>query len=72
MRLYAALCAWLEASTRLMEAPEEFHREGAGEARSEHAHAYAAPPELHIRSNHEPAYNDEDRARRTPLGFTRR
>lgn len=56
-----------------MAAPDEFYPEGAGEARSEHAHAYAVPPELHIRSNREPLYDDEDRARRTtPIGFTRR
>lgn len=72
MRLYRAICAWLEASTALMNEPEEFHPEGAGEARSEHAHAYTVPPELHIRSNREPIYADEDRARRTrPIGFTR-
>ena len=73
MRLYRAICAWLEASARLMDEPDEYHPEGAGEARSEHAYAYSAPPELHVRSNHEPAYDDEDRARpRWPIGFTAR
>lgn len=73
MRLYRAICAWLEASARMMDEPEEFHPEGAGEARSEHAHSYSVPPELHIRSNREPLYDDEDRAfRRRPIGFTRR
>jgi hypothetical protein len=72
MRLYRAICAWLEASARLMDEPDEFYPQGAGEARSEHAHSYAVPPELHIRSNREPHYDDEDRARRTsPIGFSR-
>lgn len=73
MRLYKAICAWLEASARLMNEPDEFHPEGGGEARSEHAHAYTLPPELHVRSNREPLYDDEDRGhRRRPVGFTRR
>jgi hypothetical protein len=56
----------------MMDEPEEHHPEGAGEARSEHAHAYTVPPELHIRSNREPLYDDEDVARRTrPIGFRR-
>lgn len=72
MRLYRAICAWLEASAAAMAKPEQFGPEGAGEARSDHAHAYSVPPELHIRSNREPLYDDEDRARRTrPIGFTR-
>jgi hypothetical protein len=70
MRLYRAICAWLEASAAAMSEPEEFYPEGAGEARS--AHAYAMPPELHIRSNREPLHGDEDTAQRTrSIGFRR-
>lgn len=72
MRLYRAICAWLEASAAMMSEPDEFHPEGAGEARSEHAHAFSTPPEFHIRSNREPLYGDEDRGRNArPIGFTR-
>jgi hypothetical protein len=31
-----------------METPDEFGPEGAGEARSEHAHSYSTKPELHV------------------------
>jgi hypothetical protein len=73
VRLYNAICAWLEASARLMDDPDEHHPEGAGEARSEHAHSFSSEPELHIRSNHEPLYDDEDKGRpMRPIGFTRR
>jgi len=73
MRLYRAICAWLEASAAAMNEPQEFGPEGAGEARSDHAHSYSVPPELHVRSEREPLYDDEDRTRRTrPIGFTRR
>jgi len=47
MRLYRALCAWLEAAAAAMSEPQEYGPEGAGEARSEFAHDYTAAPELH-------------------------
>lgn len=73
MRLYRAICAWLEASAEAMAAPDEYGPEGAGEARSEHSHSFSSEPELHIRSTHEPAYDDEDKGHRVrPIGFTRR
>lgn len=71
MRLYRAICAWLEAHAAYLAESEEPHPEGAGEARSEHAHSFSTPPELHVRSDHEPLY-DDDMRKRTPLGFTRR
>ena len=47
MRLYRAICAWLEASAAALSEPQEFGPEGAGEARSEFAHDYTTAPELH-------------------------
>lgn len=47
IRLYRAVCTWIEASARQMDAPDEFYPEGAGEAKSEHAHSYTSEPELH-------------------------
>ena len=56
MRLYKALCGWLEASARQMDAPVEFYPEGAGAASVEHAHSYTSEPELHAGSEGEGAY----------------
>lgn len=71
MRLYRAICTWLEASAAAMSEPEEFFPEGAGEARSEHAHSYSVPPELHIRSDRQPLYDDDGADKMHPIGFTR-
>lgn len=69
MRLYRALCAALEAYAAAMSDPEEFHPEGAGEARSEHAHTYSTPPELHIRSDRQSLDDDDGGSYRfIPLG----
>jgi len=48
MRLYRALCAWLEASAEALREQPEFGPEGAGEARVEYARGYTSPPELHL------------------------
>jgi hypothetical protein len=73
MRLYRAICAWLEASARMMDEPDEYHPEGAGEARSEHADSYTSRPELHSGYSERTIDDDDGGAYRTrPIGFTRR
>jgi hypothetical protein len=47
IRLYRAVCGWLEASTRAMEREDEPFPEGGGAAHVEHAHSYTTEPELH-------------------------
>jgi hypothetical protein len=47
IRLYRAVCGWLEASTRQMEQDTEPFGEGAGQAHVETAHSYTSEPELH-------------------------
>ena len=51
MRLYNAICTWLEATAfeKLAGAgaPDEPHREGNNFAHVEHAHSYTTEPELH-------------------------
>ena len=72
MRLYRALCAALEAYAATMSEPDEFGPEGAGEARSEHAHTYSTPPELHVRSDRQSLDDDDSGSyKRRPIGFTR-
>lgn len=49
MRLYNAVCAWLEAHAQQMgkdDSPEP-HPEGDIYAQAEHAHSYTSEPELH-------------------------
>ena len=51
MRLYNAICTWLEAHAAQMgrdAAPEdELHAEGDVYSQAEHAHSYTSRPELH-------------------------
>lgn len=47
MRLYNAICAWLEAHAASMGAQEEPQPEGNNFAQAEYAHSYSAQPELH-------------------------
>ena len=51
MRLYAAICAWIEATAfeKLAKAgaEEEPQREGNNFAQAEHAHSFSSEPELH-------------------------
>lgn len=67
MRLYRAICAALEAYAASMSEPE-----GAGEARSEHAHSFSTPPELHARSDRQSIDDDDGGTYRKlrPIGFT--
>ena len=72
MRLYNAVCAWLEASAKAMGEEPEFAPEGAGQAQAEHAHAYSAPPELHAGSDRQSLDDDQGGVYRIrPLGFQR-
>jgi hypothetical protein len=50
MRLYHAICTWIEASAfeKLASAgAEEVHPEGNNFANVEHAHSFSSEPELH-------------------------
>lgn len=50
MRLYRAVCAWIEAHAAQMghkNEPDEPHPEGDVYAQAEHAHSYTSQPELH-------------------------
>lgn len=47
MRLYRAICAWLEASARAMDTDHKPTPEGNNFTQAEHAHSYSGPPELH-------------------------
>lgn len=73
MRLYKAVCAWLEAHAAQMgrdEPKEEPHPEGDVYSQAEHAHSYTTEPELH--AGHRGIsidYNEESRRR---IGFQRR
>jgi len=75
MRLYRAICAWLEASAAVMSEPQEFYPEGADEARSEHAPSYTAHPELHSGysgySERTTDHDDGGMYRTRPVGFQR-
>jgi hypothetical protein len=73
MRLYRAICAWLEASAAAMSEPQEFGPEGAGPSQAEHAHSYTTPPELHMRSDRQSLDDDDSGSyrKRRPMGFTR-
>lgn len=51
MRLYRAVCVWLEASAKQMGAEHEPHPEGNNFAQAEYAHDYTAEPELHAGYN---------------------
>ena len=47
IRLYRAVCGWLEASARAMDQEPPEMPEGAGAAHVETAHSYTTEPELH-------------------------
>lgn len=71
MRLYRAICAWLEASASAMSEPDEHWPEGAGEARSEHAHSYTSHAELPSGYSERTIDDDDGGAYCTrPIGFT--
>ena len=70
MRLYDAICGWLEAHATQMstsQAPEEHHPEGNNFTRAEHAHCYTSDPELH--AGHRGQSIDADDGGAYRLGF---
>ncbi|MFF2029526.1 hypothetical protein [Arthrobacter sp. NPDC058192] len=72
MRLYRALCAWLEAAAAAISKPHEYGPKGAGEARSEHAHSFTSPPEMHSGYPGRSIDDDDSGAYRArPVGFSR-
>ena len=76
MRLYRAICTWLEAHAASMgaepgPAPEP-HPEGNNFAQAEYAHSYSAPPELHAGSDRQSIDDDQGGVYRVrPVGFQR-
>lgn len=59
MRLYNAICAWIEAHATQMGREEEHHPEGDNFAQAEHAHAYTSTPEMHT-GHHGRSIDDDD------------
>jgi len=73
MRLYRAVCAWLEASAAGMSEECEPQPEGNNFAQAEYAHSYTAAPELHAGHRGQSIDDDEGGVYRArPIGFTRR
>jgi len=72
VRLYNAICAWLEASARSMGHEDEPQPEGNNFAQAEYAHSYSAPPELHASSDRQSLDDDQGGVYRSrPTGFQR-
>ncbi|MCC3277517.1 hypothetical protein LJ753_16760 [Arthrobacter sp. zg-Y20] len=80
MRLYKAVCAWLEANATQMSRtepprePGEPHPEGNNFSQAEHAHSYTSEPELHTGYTGISIDYDEDHGgvyRSRPIGFQR-
>lgn len=61
MRLYKAVCAWLEANAQQMHRSDEHepHPEGDVYAQAEYAHSYTTQPEMHI-ANRGQSIDDDD------------
>lgn len=59
MRLYNAICTWLEAHAASMSAEDEPQPEGNNFAQAEHAHSYTSPPELHAGTSRQ-SLDDDD------------
>lgn len=73
MRLYKAICAWLEADAAAKGGESEPQPEGNNFAQAEHAHSYTAQPEMHAGYRGQSIDDDEGGAYRVrPIGFTRR
>ena len=72
MRLYKAVCAWLEANAAQMghkHEPDEPHPEGDVYAQAEHAHSYTTEPELHAGYRGISIDYDDESRRRGRIGF---
>ncbi|MDQ0102340.1 hypothetical protein J2T10_001986 [Paenarthrobacter nicotinovorans] len=73
MRLYRAICAWLEAHAASMTAEHDPQPEGNNFTQAEHAHSYSAPPELHAGYNRQSIDDDDGGTYRArTIGFTRK
>lgn len=70
MRLYRAVCAWLEAHAAQMGQDDGPHSEGDVYSQAEHAHSYTSQPELH--AGHRGQSIDDDDGGAYRLGFQRR
>ncbi|MCQ1951606.1 hypothetical protein NNX28_16940 [Arthrobacter sp. zg-Y859] len=68
MRLYRAVCAWLEAHAAQMghQEDQEPQPEGNNFTQLEHAHSYTSEPELHAGYRDQPEYYEDRRGR---IGF---
>lgn len=75
MRLYSAICAWLEAHAASMgvePVQHEPHPEGNNFAQAEHAHSYTSEPELHEGYSRQSLDDDQGGVYRVrPIGFRR-
>lgn len=75
MRLYRAICGWLEAHAASMSAEpvqHEPHPEGNNFTQAEHAHSFSAPPEMHVGSDRQSLDDDQGGVYRArPIGFRR-
>lgn len=70
MRLYNAVCSWLEAhAARMRHEPGEPVPEGNNFTQAEHAHSYTSGPELHAGYR---GTSDDDNDGAYRLGFQRR
>lgn len=75
MRLYRAVCAWLEAQAQQMgreDVADEPRPEGDVYSQAEHAHSYTTQPEMHL-ANRGQSIDDDDRGayRHRRVGFAR-
>lgn len=69
MRLYNAICLWLEATAlEKMGGSEEPHPEGNNFSHVEHAHSYTTEPELH--AGWRPSHVDWDDRAHVSLRWT--
>lgn len=75
MRLYKAVCAWLEAHAQQMgneETPSEPQPEGNNFSQAEHAHSYTTQPEMHAANRGQSIDDDDSGAyKHRRVGFAR-
>lgn len=71
MRLYNAICGWLEAHAASMGVEHEPQPEGNNFAQAEHAHAYTIEPELHAAYSRQSIDEDQGAYHVRPIGFRR-
>lgn len=72
MRLYKAVCAWLEAHAAQMGQEDEPHPEGDVYSQAEHAHSYTTEPEMHAGHRGISIDYDDESRKRGRIGFQRR